>query len=107
MSGPSHGSPVGDSLWNENDQSSSPARSATRRDGLEQLVLVRVALVEDARGEAVRGEDDVRVGAADAVGEELDEARLVVPALDEAELGAAGERRPRAAGGSRRSRARE
>ena len=31
MSGPSHGSPVGDSLWNENDQSSTPALSATRR----------------------------------------------------------------------------
>ena len=32
MSGPSHGSPVGDSLWNENDQSSTPAASATSRD---------------------------------------------------------------------------
>ena len=32
MSGPSHGSPVGDSLWNENDHSSTPAFSATRRD---------------------------------------------------------------------------
>src|SRR5579884_1248083 len=30
MSGPSHGSPVGDSLWNEKLQSSMPARSETR-----------------------------------------------------------------------------
>ena len=40
----------------------------------------------------MRGEDDVRVGAAHAVGEQLDEAGLVVPALDEAQLAAAGER---------------
>ena len=32
MSGPSQGSPVGDSLWNANDQSSTPAASATSRD---------------------------------------------------------------------------
>ena len=44
-------------------------------------------------GQRVRREDDVRVGAADALGEELDEAGLVVPALDEVELRAAGERR--------------
>ena len=60
--------------------------------GLQELVLVRVALGEDPLGEAVRGEDDVRVGAAHAVREQLDEAGLVVPALDEAQLGAAGER---------------
>ena len=42
---------------------------------------------------------------AHAIGPELDQARLVVPALDERELGAAGERRPPAAAGSRRSRA--
>jgi hypothetical protein len=39
----------------------------------------------------VRGEDDVRLGPADAIGEQLDEARLFVPALDEGELGAARE----------------
>ena len=32
MSGPSHGSPVGDSLWNEKLHVASPAASATRRD---------------------------------------------------------------------------
>ena len=60
--------------------------------GLEQLVLVRVARLEDARRQRVRREDDVRVRAAHALGEEVDEARLVVPALDERELGAAAER---------------
>src|SRR5438270_7592086 len=59
---------------------------------LEELVAIRVAGVEDARGQRVRGEDDVRVGAADAVGEQLDEAGLVVPALDEAQLRPARER---------------
>jgi hypothetical protein len=60
--------------------------------GLEELLLVGVALVEDAGRERVRGEDDVRVGAADARREEVDEPIVVVPALDEDELGAAGER---------------
>ncbi len=41
----------------------------------------------------MRGEDDVCVGSAHAVGEQVDEARLVVPALDERQLGAAAERR--------------
>ena len=62
-------------------------------------------VVEDPRGQRVRGEDDVCVGSADAVGEQLDEAGLVVPAVDE---GAArrGRRAPARAGrGSRRSRA--
>ncbi len=70
---------------------------------LEQLVAIRVAGLEDPRGQRVRGEDDVRVGAADPVGEQLDEAGLVVPALDEVELRAAGERCARSACGSRRS----
>ena len=35
------------------------------------------------------GEDDVRVGASYAGGEQLDEAGVVVPALDEDELGIA------------------
>ena len=47
MSGPSHGSPVGDSLWNENDQSSTPAAVGDEGGRLEQLVAVGVAL---ARG---------------------------------------------------------
>ena len=59
---------------------------------LEQLVAVGVAGVEDPRRQRVRREDDVRAGAAHAVGEQLDEARLVVPALDEAQLRAAVER---------------
>ena len=49
----------------------------------QQLPLVGVALVEDARREAVGGEDDVGLRAADAVGEERDEAGIVVPAVDE------------------------
>ena len=92
MSGPSHGSPVGDSLWNENDQSSTPARVGDELRGLEQLVAVWVALVEDARRQRVRGEDDVRARSANAVGEERDEPGVVVPALDEGELGAVVER---------------
>ena len=40
----------------------------------------------------MRREHDVRVGAADAVREQLDEAGLEVPAVDEAELRAGGER---------------
>ena len=59
-------------------------RNEPRR--LEQLVAVRVARLEDPCRERVRGEDDMRVGAADAIGKQLDEAGLVVPALDEAEL---------------------
>ena len=43
-------------------------------------------------GQRVRREDDVRVRAADLVGEQLDEAGLVVPAVDEAQLGAVVER---------------
>ena len=59
---------------------------------LEQLVAVRIARVDDPRRQRVRREDDMRVGAANPVGEQLDEAGLVVPAVDEAQLGAAGER---------------
>ena len=60
--------------------------------GLEQLVAVRIARVEDPRGQRVRREDDMGVRSANAAGEELDEPRLVVPAVDERELGAARER---------------
>ena len=84
MSGPSHGSPVGDSLWYENDQSvDAGARRRRARAVSSSCSSYGSPSLEDARRQAVRGEDDVRVGAADAVGEELDEARLVVPALDE------------------------
>jgi hypothetical protein len=55
--------------------------------GLEELVLVGVALGKDALGEAVRREDDVGVGAADPVGEDVEEGPVVVPALDHHELG--------------------
>ena len=76
MSGPSHGSPVGDSLWNENDQSSS-ARALARRAGAvsSSWSLYGSPSSRIRAGRRVRGEDDVRVGAADAVGEQLDEAR--------------------------------
>ena len=66
-----------------------PARSAIEPRRLEQLVLVRIARFEDPRGQRVGGEDDVCVGSADAVRQQLDEAGLVVPAVDEGELGAA------------------
>jgi hypothetical protein len=59
---------------------------------LEQLVAVRVAVGEDPGRQRVRREDDVRVGAADAVGEQLDEPALVVPALDERDCRAARDR---------------
>ena len=62
------------------------------RRGLQELVAVGIALGEDPLREAVRGEDDVRVGAAHAVGQELDVRLVVVPALHEGELGAAVER---------------
>ena len=60
MSGPSHGSPVGDSLWKAKLQSPTPAALGDETARLEQLVAVRVALVEDARRQRVRREDDVR-----------------------------------------------
>ena len=92
MSGPSHGSPVGDSLWKEKLHSDRPAASATSRDVSSSWSRYGSPASRIRAGQRVRGEDDVRVGAANAVGEQLDEAGLVVPALDEAELRAAGER---------------
>ena len=90
MSGPSHGTPVGDSDWNENDHlSPSAARSATAED-VSSSCSSYVAGAFD--GEAVRGEDDVRIGPAHPVGEEVDEPRLGPPALDERELRSVAER---------------
>ncbi len=60
--------------------------------GLQELILVGIPPVEDPRGQRVRGEDDMGLGAADAVCEQLDETRLLVPALDEAQLPATAER---------------
>ena len=94
MSGPSHGSP-GRGLALEGEAPlCETGRLGDEPRRLEQLVAVRVAGLEDPRRQRVRGEDDVRVGAAHPIGEQLDEAGLVVPALDEAELRAAG-RAPR------------
>ena len=107
MSGPSHGSPVGDSLWKEKLQAPRPRRLGDEPRRLEQLVAVRIARLEDSRRQRVRREDDVRVGAADAIGEQLHEAGLVVPALDEAQLSAAARAHARAAPGSPQSRATE
>src|SRR6266545_8129269 len=59
---------------------------------LEQLVLVRIAVVEGARGQRMRGEDDVRGRAADARRERVDERLEVVPALDHPQLRARVER---------------
>ena len=67
------------------------------RGGLEQLVAVRVARVDDPRGQRVGREDDVRLAVPgdrpDAARERVDEARLGAPAADEARLGT--RRRPR------------
>ncbi len=59
---------------------------------LAELLVVRIALVEDARRQGVRREHDVRIGAAHTRCEEVDERLAGVPALDEAQLGTAGER---------------
>ena len=60
-----------------------PGRGGHERRRLEQLVAVGISLREDPRRQRVRREDHVRIGAANPVGEERDEARVVVPALDE------------------------
>ena len=69
-----------------------PALETGRLDdqlrGLEELVTVRVALVEDPRRKAVRSEDDVGVRSTNAVGEHRDVRLVRMPALDEAKLGA-------------------
>ena len=49
MSGPSHGSPVGDSLWKEKLHSVEARRLGDEARGLEQLVAVRVARGDDPR----------------------------------------------------------
>ena len=93
MSGPSHGSPVGDSLWKENDQSVDPGRLGHEARRLEQLVAVGIALVEDPGRQRVGGEDDVLVFLRHKpLREQRDEAGLVAPALDEAQVRAAGDR---------------
>ena len=51
MSGPSHGSPVCDSLWNENVHVSDACTLCDELRGLEQLVLVGITGLEDARRE--------------------------------------------------------
>ena len=88
MSGPSHGSPVALSLWKANDQSRDAGALGDQARGLEQLVAVGIAVGEDPLREAVRREDDVGVGPAHALGEQLEVGLVVVPALDEDELGA-------------------
>ena len=82
---------------------SAPLRDEARR--LVELALVRVAVVEDPRGEAVRREDDVRRRAAELVGEDATKPGVVVPALDDAQLARARPAPARADAGSPRSRA--
>ena len=93
MSGPSHGSPVGDSLWKANDHAVAercPLGDEPR--GLEERVVVRVAGLEDPRGKRVRGEDDVRRAVtrrhADTIGQELNEPFVRPPLADEPRLDA-------------------
>src|SRR5439155_13014008 len=59
--------------------------------GLEELLFVWVARIENAGGQRMSGEDDMGVRSAHALRDQLDEARLVVPALDERELGSTAE----------------
>ena len=61
MSGPSHGSP-GRRLALEGERPLvRPGALGNETRGLEQLVAVGIALVEDAGGQRMRGEDDVLV----------------------------------------------
>ena len=93
MSGPSQGSPVGDWLWKENVHSCDPGALGDEPCRLEQLVAVRIALVEDPGRQRVRREDDVCLPVRlEPLREQLDESRLVPPALDETKVGAAVER---------------
>ena len=57
--------------------------------GLEQLLAVGVAVGQDPLRQRVRREDDPGVGSADAGGDHVHEGRVVVPALDQHELGLA------------------
>ena len=107
MSGPSHGSPGrARALEGERPVARAPARSRDEPRTSRAAGLGTGRRSSRMRsGRRVRGEDDVGVGAADAVGEDVEERLVVVPALDEHELGAAARAPPRAARGSRRSRA--
>ena len=92
MSGPSHGSPVADSDWNENDQSATP-----RAVGDETLVSSSCSWYGSPSARMRAGREcavntTCARRAAHPVSEQLDEARLVVPALDERELCTAGDR---------------
>ena len=69
-----------------------PARSATRRAVSSSWSWYGSPVVEDPRGQAVRREDDVRRPCRARGRRGRRERLVVVPALDEAELGAAGER---------------
>ena len=90
MSGSSHGSPVGDCTGSRST-SLEPAASATGERSRE-AVLVRVALVEDARGQRVRREDDVRSRAAEAVRQSSTSAGSSCQLSTKSELRAVGER---------------
>src|SRR5438094_374728 len=54
---------------------------------LEELVAVGIAVPQDSLRQRVSGEDDVAVEPADTLGQSLEERFVVVPALDEDELG--------------------
>ena len=103
MSGPSHGTPVGDSDWNENDQS--PRPRARRRAGTSRAAGPRrVAVAEDSAGRLCAVKTTCASVPRTRSARSVDEPGLVVPALDERELRAAGERLLDSAG-SPRSRA--
>ena len=70
MSGPSHGSPVGDSLWNENDQSSTPASSATSAEVSSSWSRYGSPISRMRAGSEWAVKTTCAVGAADPVGEE-------------------------------------
>src|ERR687895_2015011 len=54
---------------------------------LQQLLLVGIAEREDPLGQRVGREDDVRVRSADTIRDDVEERLVVVPVLDETELG--------------------
>ena len=95
MSGPSHGSPVRPALWKAKSYVARPRRPATSAAVPASSSGYGVALGDDARRQAVGGEHDADAGRVrEAIerlrggrGQRVDEARLVVPGVDEGDGG--------------------
>ena len=89
MSGPSHGSPVGLSLWNANDQSEMPACSATSRDVSSSWSRYGSPSARIRSGRLWAVKTTCASVPPHALGQERDVRLVVVPALDEDQLGSA------------------